>query len=379
MGNNNGVKAVPGVMMYRFNSPLTYFNVAYFKRRILNLVDGTPFQPRWVVVDAVASFTHADISVLAAIDELKRDLLQRNVKLVLARRRTELTRWFRINRLGRDKELILVPDLYLALKLIQSKEQAEATVVIKRGAPKRALWFCCVGVSRAAACTGGTGRSAAGQTRVAQRGQHHAGDVRRQHRQMAHQNSTSSLAASHSIIAGTITRALPKANLLLSERSEHAFLVDGGDHRRQREGDRHEHARHHKQRQAELDQQGADKQQQQQTRQIGRRGTERAQGAGAFPLRHQTDQRQHPADQQHVADQRGEGGGRRHFQQHHLLFRRHLLDHFLNAHTGRRSEIAGGGSERRQLFGIGAEGLIQQYGDKRRQQRQHQDAGQLVA
>ena len=67
--------------------------------------------------------------MLAAIDELKRDLLQRNVKLVLARRRTELTRWFRINRLGRDKELILVPDLYLALKLIQSKEQAEAATV----------------------------------------------------------------------------------------------------------------------------------------------------------------------------------------------------------------------------------------------------------
>ena len=99
--------------------------MAYFKRRILNLVDSTPFQPRWVVVDAVASFTHADISVLAAIDELKRDLLQRNVKLVLAGRRTELTRWFRINRVGRDRELILVPDLYLALKLIQSKEQAE--------------------------------------------------------------------------------------------------------------------------------------------------------------------------------------------------------------------------------------------------------------
>ncbi|EPC5389159.1 SulP family inorganic anion transporter [Serratia liquefaciens] len=125
MGNNNGIKPVPGVMMYRFNSPLTYFNVAYFKRRILNLVDSTPFQPRWVVVDAVASFTHADISVLAAIDELKRDLLRRNVKLVLAGRRTELTRWFRINRVGRDRELILVPDLYLALKLIQSKEQAE--------------------------------------------------------------------------------------------------------------------------------------------------------------------------------------------------------------------------------------------------------------
>ncbi|MFC0225845.1 SulP family inorganic anion transporter [Serratia aquatilis] len=130
MGNNNGVKAVQGVMMYRFNSPLTYFNVAYFKRRILNLVDSTPFQPRWVVIDAVASFTHADISVLAAIDELKRDLLQRNVKLVLAGRRTELTRWFRVNKVGREQDLILVPDLYLALKLIQSKEQAEPATVL---------------------------------------------------------------------------------------------------------------------------------------------------------------------------------------------------------------------------------------------------------
>lgn len=124
MGNGNGIKAVDGVMMYRFNSPLTYFNVAYFKRRITNLVDGMPFQPRWVVIDAVASFTHADISVLAAIDELKRDLKLRGISLVLAGRRTELTRWFRMNRSSsKERDLILVPDLYLALKLIQSKER----------------------------------------------------------------------------------------------------------------------------------------------------------------------------------------------------------------------------------------------------------------
>ncbi|MDR0805784.1 MAG: SulP family inorganic anion transporter [Enterobacteriaceae bacterium] len=127
LGNTTSVKAVPGVMMYRFNSPLTYFNVAYFKRRILNLVDSTPFQPRWVVIDAVASFTYADISVLATIDELKRDLKSRNVMLVLAGRRTELTRWFKDNRPAMkmtEEDILLVPDLYLALKLIQSKERA---------------------------------------------------------------------------------------------------------------------------------------------------------------------------------------------------------------------------------------------------------------
>ncbi|WON75802.1 SulP family inorganic anion transporter [Serratia sp. UGAL515B_01] len=124
--SSNGIKPVDGVMMYRFNSPLTYFNVAYFKRRIISLVESSPLQPRWVVIDAVASFTHADVSVLAAIDELKQDLKLRGISLVLAGRRTELTRWFRINR-SEDKEqdLILVPDLYLALGLIQSKESKE--------------------------------------------------------------------------------------------------------------------------------------------------------------------------------------------------------------------------------------------------------------
>lgn len=123
MGHGNGIRPVDGVIMYRFNSPLTYFNVAYFKRRITNLVEGMPFQPRWVVIDAVACFTHADVSVLATINELKQELKQRGISLVLAGRRTELTRWFRINRTGnQERDLILVPDLYLALKFIQSKE-----------------------------------------------------------------------------------------------------------------------------------------------------------------------------------------------------------------------------------------------------------------
>ena len=82
-----------------------------------------PFQPRWVVIDAVASFTYPDISVISAIDELKRDLKQRNVKLVLAGRRTDLKRWFSANRAkGEEKGLLFVSDLYLALKFIQSSE-----------------------------------------------------------------------------------------------------------------------------------------------------------------------------------------------------------------------------------------------------------------
>ncbi|WP_213134679.1 SulP family inorganic anion transporter [Citrobacter sp. FP75] len=123
LGNTTDVKMIPGVLMYRFNSPLTYFNVAYFKRRVLNLVDGAALRPKWVVIDAVACFTYSDISVLATISELKRDLKARQIKLILAGRKTELTRWFKDSRpTMKDDDLILVPDLYLALRLIQSKE-----------------------------------------------------------------------------------------------------------------------------------------------------------------------------------------------------------------------------------------------------------------
>ena len=123
LGNSTDVKMIPGVLMYRFNSPLTYFNVAYFKRRVLNLVDGAVLQPKWVVIDAVSCFTYSDISVLATINELKRDLKGRQIKLILAGRKTELTRWFKESRpTMKDDDMILAPDLYLALRFIQSKE-----------------------------------------------------------------------------------------------------------------------------------------------------------------------------------------------------------------------------------------------------------------
>lgn len=122
LGNDDETHAVEGVIIYRFNSPLTYFNAAYFKRRILSLVDGGS-PTRWVVIDAVASFTHADISVLATINELKRELKQRNVRLILAGRRTELTHWFRQNRQSDDEsDIVIISDLYLALRFINSKE-----------------------------------------------------------------------------------------------------------------------------------------------------------------------------------------------------------------------------------------------------------------
>ncbi|MDX7998343.1 SulP family inorganic anion transporter [Xenorhabdus sp. Reich] len=125
---DNDIKPVDGIMMYRFNSPLTYFNVGYFKKRILQHVDSALNRPTWLVVDAAVSFTYDDVSVFAALDELISELKEKGVTLVLAGRRTELNLWIEQNKLSRsDDDLIIVPDLYFAIRLIQSKRQVEET------------------------------------------------------------------------------------------------------------------------------------------------------------------------------------------------------------------------------------------------------------
>ncbi|MBI6550641.1 SulP family inorganic anion transporter [Xenorhabdus lircayensis] len=123
---NNDINPVDGIMMYRFNSPLTYFNVGYFKKRVLQHVKSASKRPAWLVVDAAVSFTHDDVSVFAALDELITELKEKGVTLVLAGRRTELNYWIEQNKLSRsDEDLIVVPDLYFAIRLIQSKQQVE--------------------------------------------------------------------------------------------------------------------------------------------------------------------------------------------------------------------------------------------------------------
>ncbi|RAX04388.1 MULTISPECIES: SulP family inorganic anion transporter [unclassified Photorhabdus] len=130
INHGNDIKPIDGVMMYRFNSPLTYFNVSYFKKRVLQHVDRiqkinkTQKRPGWLVVDAAVSFTHDDVSVFAAIDELISELKVRDITLVLAGRRTELTRWIKQNKLqSSDDDLIVAPDLYFAVRMIQSKPE----------------------------------------------------------------------------------------------------------------------------------------------------------------------------------------------------------------------------------------------------------------
>ncbi|MGE4799281.1 SulP family inorganic anion transporter [Yersinia hibernica] len=119
----NDINPIDGLIMYRFNSILTYFNATYFKRRVTQLVNSATIAPKWLVVDATTCFTYNDASVFAMLKELIPTLKEKNVTLILAGRSTELSIWLAKNNISHYMEdLILVPDLYFAVKMIQKDE-----------------------------------------------------------------------------------------------------------------------------------------------------------------------------------------------------------------------------------------------------------------
>ncbi|OCG79765.1 sulfate permease [Gilliamella sp. Occ4-3] len=123
---SQNVQPISNTMIYRFNSPLTYFNIAYFKRRIISYIDESSDPISYVIVDAIPCFTYKDVSVLSGIDELVKSLKVRNVTLILSGRRKTLKNWFKQMNIKLDDEYIeFAYDLYFAVKLAQSKEHMD--------------------------------------------------------------------------------------------------------------------------------------------------------------------------------------------------------------------------------------------------------------
>lgn len=115
--NTGKASPIPGMVIYRFNSPLTYFNAPYFKRRLLEHTDNAE-DVSCVVVDAVSSFTHLDLSVMATLSEVHETLRKRGIRLILAGRKRRIRQWCDLTGINtRDGGILLRADMYLAIKL----------------------------------------------------------------------------------------------------------------------------------------------------------------------------------------------------------------------------------------------------------------------
>ena len=114
-----GAKTFPGLVLYRFNGPLTFFNSDYFKARALAVADAAGPRLQWFVIDAIP-ISQIDLTGLYVLRDLRERLKARGVTLIMAGRRTEILIWFREAGFYRpEHETWIFPTLRQALKAYQ--------------------------------------------------------------------------------------------------------------------------------------------------------------------------------------------------------------------------------------------------------------------
>jgi MFS superfamily sulfate permease-like transporter len=79
-----GGRTIPGLLIYRFDASLVFFNADYFKDRVLALRHEAGASPEWLLLDA-ESIPFVDITGAGALEALRRELAECGTVLAIAR------------------------------------------------------------------------------------------------------------------------------------------------------------------------------------------------------------------------------------------------------------------------------------------------------
>ncbi|WP_328766602.1 SulP family inorganic anion transporter [Streptomyces sp. NBC_00286] len=82
-------RTIPGLLVYRYDSPLFFANAEDFRRRALAAVDEQTGPVHWFVLNTEAN-VEVDITALDAVDALRRELTHRGIVFALARVKQDL-------------------------------------------------------------------------------------------------------------------------------------------------------------------------------------------------------------------------------------------------------------------------------------------------
>lgn len=104
---------VSGLVLFRFNAPIVFFNAPFFKRSVLDAADASGPNLKWFVIDMVP-VTIIDITGLQAAAEVIESLRARGVVFIAAGRETEWREWAERRRLKTSYRSF--PTLRAALK-----------------------------------------------------------------------------------------------------------------------------------------------------------------------------------------------------------------------------------------------------------------------
>jgi SulP family sulfate permease len=100
-----GATVVPGLLVYRYDSPLFFANAEDFRRRALAAVAGAAEPVRWFVLN-VEAMVEVDIDAVDVLHDVRRDLAGRGIVFALARMkqdlRSDLERTGLLEQIGED-------------------------------------------------------------------------------------------------------------------------------------------------------------------------------------------------------------------------------------------------------------------------------------
>jgi high affinity sulfate transporter 1 len=118
-------KTLPGLLLYRFDADVLFYNVDYFKDRLLTAIDSAEHPVEWVVVD-LSPVNIVDVTALTKFDALKADLAERGIVIGIASAKLGLERFFRKNWFMARKELTAAhqfPTLKAAIHAFEKRDQ----------------------------------------------------------------------------------------------------------------------------------------------------------------------------------------------------------------------------------------------------------------
>jgi MFS superfamily sulfate permease-like transporter len=89
---HQGATTIPGLLLFRFNAPIVFFNASFFKRSLLEAVEAAGPGLKWFVVDMIP-ITMIDITGFQTARDVIETLRTRDVTFVAAGRQTEWRQW----------------------------------------------------------------------------------------------------------------------------------------------------------------------------------------------------------------------------------------------------------------------------------------------
>jgi high affinity sulfate transporter 1 len=131
-----GASTLPGLLLFRFNAPIVFFNAAYFKQQALAAVSDAGPPLKWFVIDMIP-VTMIDVTGLYTARDLIDTLRARGVVFSTAGRQTEWRQWAEQRNVKMPNRPRTFPTLRAAIKAYRREiacavEQSERSTLIEQ-------------------------------------------------------------------------------------------------------------------------------------------------------------------------------------------------------------------------------------------------------